>query len=263
MSVSRLPVLFIGHGSPMNALADNDFTRTLSALGKKLPRPRAVLCVSAHWYGDGVSVSSASKPETIHDFYGFPEELFQVRYPAPGHPELARRAWELLSQSGAQLTEDWGLDHGAWSVLRHIFPLADVPVFQLSLDRWKEPDQHFKLAEQLKPLRSEGVLIVGSGNVVHNLGELNPRADAAPYPWAERFDAALKHAVLNRDVQTLTEYMTSFEDAVLAAPTPDHYLPFLYALAASDAQDAITFPYEGFEHGSISLRAVQWGGLSL
>jgi 4,5-DOPA dioxygenase extradiol len=250
----RMPVIFIDHGSPMDALADNAHTRSLRAWGKSLPRPRAVLSVSAHWYVDGVKVLSAPNPETIHDFNGFPDELYQVRYSAPGHPELAAETRLLLDEAGARLSEDWGLDHGTWSPLRHLFPRADVPVFQVSVDRRRAAREHLELGRLLKPLRERGVLIMGSGNIVHNLARLGPE-DAPVYSWARDFDAKVREALLRDDRETLLAGAAPSP----AVPTPDHYLPLLSALGAAEPGEPVTLPAEGFAHGSISRRAVQWG----
>jgi 4,5-DOPA dioxygenase extradiol len=249
----RLPVLFAGHGSPMNALADNDFTRTLKEWGRRLPRPEAVLAVSAHWYGAGLKVLTAGTPRTIHDFGGFPRALHEVNDPAPGHPALAREALRLLAPEGAQADESWGLDHGTWSVLLHLFPRADVPVFQVSVDARRPAESHWSLGERLAPLRERGVLIVGSGDVVHNLAELGPR-EAPPQDWALRFDEDVKAALSRRDRAALVSGAAPSR----AVPTPDHYLPLLTAAGAGGA-DPLSFPIEGFEHGAISLRAAQWG----
>lgn len=244
----------------MNAVQENDFTQALRALGKTLPRPEAILCVSAHWYGKGVQVQAGAAPKMIHDFYGFPEELYAAQYPAKGHPELAKKTADLLSPAGAKITEDWGLDHGAWSVLIHLFPKADVPVFQLSLDYAKTPQEHYDLAKLLRPLREENVMVLGSGNIVHNLRALVGDREAGIYPWALEFDESVKRALLAEDRPALIGYEKSFPGtAKQSVPTPDHYLPFLYALGAAHESELPSFPYEGFEHASISLRAVRWG----
>jgi len=243
----------------MNAIEHNEFTGAVKDWGKKLKRPKAILCVSAHWYVEGLGVLDSARPKTIHDFFGFPEELYKISYPAPGHPELARKTGELLRSDGAQVTGDWGLDHGTWSVLLHLFPEAIVPVYQVSIDICRSSREHFELAKKLKPLRDEGVLIIGSGNIVHNLLRLRAR-NAAPYSWAVEFDEAIKSALLEKDFDKIIDYQQSFPKlAPYAFPTPDHYLPFVYAMAAAGEDAPMTFPYEGFEHGSISMRAVQWG----
>ncbi len=254
-----MPVIFIGHGSPMNAVLSNPFTKTLSEWGRNLTRPQAILCVSAHWYGQGVKVQASPMPSIVHDFYGFPEALYAVQYPAPGSPEFAAKTQKLLDSHGAETTMDWGIDHGAWSALVHLFPKADIPVFQLSLNYQKSLREHYELARALKPLRKEGVLILGSGNIVHNLRMLAMDPAAPPHDWAMEFDARVKKAIDVGDHESLIDYKTAFPKiAALAVPTPDHYLPLLYCLAASDSSDSIIYPYEGYEHAAISMRAAQW-----
>lgn len=254
-----MPVLFIGHGSPMNALASNAFTESLTRLGRELPRPRAILCVSAHWETQGTQVLSSQEPITIHDFYGFPEQLFQLEYPAHGSPAVARETQELLP--GSVLTEKWGLDHGTWSVLVHMYPQADIPVYQLGLDLSLPPEKHYEMGQHLRRLREEGVLILGSGNIVHNLRMLRRRSNGADevYPWAQKFDADIKQALLQRDDQAVIRYEELYpEEAAMAVPTPEHYLPLLYTLGASRPEDKVSFPFEGFEMGSLSMRSVMW-----
>jgi 4,5-DOPA dioxygenase extradiol len=223
----RMPVLFLGHGSPMNAIEDNAFRRSWSALGQRLPRPRGVLCVSAHWETRGVYAGASASPQTIHDFHGFPQTLFDVQYRAPGDPALARRAAEL---AGARLDPDRGLDHGAWGVLIAMYPGADVPVVQLSLDSAQPGPFHYALAKKLAPLREEEILLIGSGNIVHNLGVWRP-GDDRPYDWALRFDAEVRRRIDAGDHQALADYPSLGADARMAVPTPEHYLPLLYVLA--------------------------------
>jgi len=237
----RMPALFLGHGSPMNAIEDNEFHRGWRALGQRLPRPRAVLCVSAHWETRGVCVTSAARPETIHDFYGFPKALFDVRYPAPGDPALAQRAAEL---AGARLDPQRGLDHGAWGVLIGMYPDANVPVVQLSLNTSRPGAFHYALAKKLAPLRDEGILVVGSGNIVHNLGVWRP-GDGRPYDWALRFDAEVRRRVDARDHQALADHASLGADARLSIPTPEHYLPLLYALALQEAGETARYFNDG------------------
>jgi 4,5-DOPA dioxygenase extradiol len=252
-----MPVLFLGHGSPMNAIQDNEFTRKLSALGSALPKPEAILVVSAHWESDGTEVLVSAKPPTIHDFYGFPEKLFQVEYPAPGAPEKARETAKLLP--GAQLSERWGLDHGTWSVLVHMFPQANIPVYQVSLSRHLSFSLHLELAKELRHLRQKNVLIIGSGNIVHNLRRLDWQSPQGAYDWNIEFDAGIKQALLDRDFDKLIHIEKNFPaTAALAVPTPEHYLPLLYGAAVSDERDQISFPIEGYEMGSLSMRAVLW-----
>lgn len=248
-----MPTLFVGHGDPMNALRDNAFARSLSRAASALPaRPEAVLAISAHWCAGSIAASSTPKPETIHDFYGFPPELYEVEYPAPGAPEIAHRLADLLP--GIGLDGSRGLDHGAWAVLRHLFPAADIPVLQLSLDLGRSFEEQLELGRALAPLRDEGVLILGSGNIVHNLGLI--RWDGEPYSWALEFDAWAAQKIASRDYAALTRPgKTAF---ALAAPTVEHYVPLLYALGAA-GEDPVSTIYEGMEHGSLSMRCIRCG----
>jgi 4,5-DOPA dioxygenase extradiol len=256
-----LPALFVGHGNPLNALQDNDWTRAWTALGAALPRPQAVLAISAHWYIGGTAVTTMAAPRTIHDFGGFPGELYEVRYPAPGDPPLARRVQQLLAPVAVSPDESWGLDHGTWSVLRHIFPDADVPVVQLSIDETQLPSFHYQLGATLRPLRAEGILLLGSGDVVHNLHAYAwGRHQQAPYDWALRFEGQVRRALSAGDHAMLVEYESLGRDAQLAVPTPEHYLPLLYVLGAAAANEKVTFPVEGMDGGSVSMLAVQFGG---
>lgn len=256
----RLPAIFFGHGNPLNALARNEWTEAWTALGAKIPRPRAVLCISAHWYLPGTFVTAQTAPRTIHDFGGFPRELYEVQYPAPGDPALAARVRELLAPAHVGLDERWGLDHGTWSVLCHVFPDASVPVIQLSLDETQPAETHYALARRLVPLRDEGVLIVGSGNLVHNLHAYAwGRHEVEPLDWAVRFETLARGLLLAGDNAPLVEYETLGRDARLSVPTPDHYLPLLYILAQRSGGDEATFPVEGFDGGSISMLSVRIG----
>jgi 4,5-DOPA dioxygenase extradiol len=255
-----LPALFLGHGSPMNALQENPWTRAWAALGARLPRPRAVLAISAHWYVPAVAVTAMAAPRTIHDFGGFPRELYQVRYAAPGSPELAARVQQLLAPQSVLADLSWGLDHGTWSVLRHVFPEADVPVVQLSIDETQPASFHHEIGARLRPLREEGVLILGSGDVVHNLHTYAwGRHAQEPYDWALRFEAALRQHLLAGQHAALVDYPSLGKDALLAVPTPEHYLPLLYVLGASSPGEPVTFPVEGMDGGSVSMLAVQFG----
>jgi len=237
MSEARLPVVFFGHGSPMNALGGR-YAEVWAKLGASLPRPRAILMVSAHWYVEGVAVTAMEAPRTIHDFYGFPDELYRIAYPAPGDPALAVRAGGLIAPEPVAFDLEWGLDHGTWSVLTHLYPDADVPVVQLSLDTAQPGDFHLNLARELTPLRDEGVLILGSGNIVHNLRLINFR-DPAPADWAARANTLLRARIEAGDVDALADWRTLGADVVLGIPTPEHYLPLLYALGARRDGDKI------------------------
>ena len=255
-----LPAIFFGHGNPMNALAENPYTAGWRSLGVETPRPRAILSISAHWFVPGTGATVSTAPRTIHDFGGFPRELYQVQYPAPGDPDLARRVQMLLQPLPVQLDNSWGLDHGTWSVLRHVYPRADVPVVQLSIDAGKPAAFHFDVGRKLAPLREEGVLIVGSGNLVHNLHAYAWGKHAPdPYDWAIRFEARARGLILAGDTKPLVDYETLGREAMLSIPTPDHYLPLLYVLGARQSGDAITFPVEGVDGGSISMLSVQVG----
>jgi 4,5-DOPA dioxygenase extradiol len=250
--------IFFGHGNPMNALQDNAWTRGWAALAAALPRPRAILCVSAHWYLPGSAVTAQAAPRTIHDFGGFPPALYQVTYPAPGDPALAQRVAELLAPVPVALDQGWGLDHGTWSVLMHAYPQADVPVVQLAIDETKPARWHYETARKLAPLRDEGVLIVGSGNLVHNLHAYSWGSHAVqPYDWAVRFENLAREAMRAGDFAPLIDYEALGRDAMLSAPTPDHYLPLLYVLAQRRGDEPVSFPVEGFDGGSISMLAVR------
>jgi 4,5-DOPA dioxygenase extradiol len=255
----RLPVIFFGHGNPMNALADNAYTRAWGQMCASLPKPRAVLCVSAHWYVPYTAVTAMQTPRTIHDFGGFPRELFEFQYPAPGSPEIASEVRDSLGASTG-LDAAWGLDHGAWSVLSHAYPDADVPVIQLSIDETLPAQAHYEIGGKLAALRDKGVLIVGSGNLVHNLHAYGwGRRVIEPYDWAVRFEEQARAWMLAGKHQPLIDYETLGKDAALAAPTPDHYLPLLYVLGAQLPGDTVSFPVEGVDGGSISMLSVRLG----
>ncbi len=253
-----LPTLFVGHGSPMNAIEDNPFARTWETIGADLPRPEAILCISAHWETRGTYLTAMERPKIIHDFGGFPPELFAVDYPAPGSPALATLTKETLREtSEAGLTQDWGLDHGAWSVLRRMFPGANIPVVQLSLDRDQPANFHYALGQALRPLRKRGVLIVSSGNIVHNLRLA--KWDDSVADWAQEFDALSARKILSGDDQSLVSYETLGAEARLAVPTPEHYLPLLYTLGLRDKSEPVSFFNEGVTLSSISMRSVRFG----
>jgi 4,5-DOPA dioxygenase extradiol len=257
----KMPLLFCGHGNPMNALVDNAWTAGWEKLGATLPKPKSILCISAHWYLPDTRVGAMQSPRTIHDFGGFPQELYEVAYPAPGDPALATRVEELLAP--LEVTPDsgdWGLDHGAWSVLCRMYPEANIPVVQLSINDEEPPALHFELGRLLAPLRSEDVLIVGSGNVVHNLHAFAwGHHSIEPYDWAARFDQLVRKQIQAKEYGPLIDYESLGRDALLSAPTPDHYLPLLYVLGAADENDAVSFPVQGFDGGSVSMLSVQLG----
>jgi 4,5-DOPA dioxygenase extradiol len=258
--VSALPAIFFGHGNPMHALANNAFTEGWRRIGRDTPRPRAILSISAHWYVPSTGVTVSTAPRTIHDFGGFPRELYRVQYPAPGDPDLARRVQALLAPLPVALDDSWGLDHGTWSVLRHVYPAADIPIVQLSIDESRPAAFHYELGQRLAPLREEGVLIVGSGNLVHNLHAYAwGRHAPDPYEWAVRFEREARGLLLTGEHGPLVSYESLGRDALLAIPTPDHYLPLLYVIGVRQQDDAISFPVEGMDGGSISMLTVQVG----
>lgn len=259
LSRTCMPAVFFGHGSPMNALARNRYTDAWRYVGESVPKPRTILAVSAHWTTRGTAVTAMARPRTIHDFGGFPKALFELEYPAPGDPQLAARVRELLAPTEVRLDQSWGLDHGTWSVLVHAFPNADVPVVQLSLDATQPPSFHYDLAARLAPLRDEGVLIVGSGNVVHNLGLMQWTDGAPPYNWAVRFNETVRDHLLGRRHKALTDMQALGGDARLSIPTPEHYLPLLYCIAQQGPGDTLSFPVDGIEYGAIGMLTVAIG----
>lgn len=253
-----MPVLFLGHGNPMNAITENPYRASWRELGARLPRPKAVLCVSAHWLTRGTQVTMAERPRTIHDFGGFPAELYAQQYPAPGSPHFARLTMERAHSAAVTGDETWGFDHGAWCVLSALFPAADVPVYQLSLDVSRPAAAHLELAAELGGLRDQGVLMVASGNVVHNLRQLDFAGGAAP-DWAVEFDAWVKRAVESGDGDLLAEYEGQGAAGRLAVPTADHYLPLLYAMGVRRGSDELTWMTESFDLGSVSMRSLMLG----
>ena len=263
---TKMPVLFIGHGSPMNIIQDNSYTRSLAALGRSLPLPVAILVISAHWLTKGTFVTCMEHPKTIHDFYGFPEELYTLRYPSAGSPETARMVMDTVKKIKVTCGNEWGLDHASWAVLKHMYPEADIPVIEMSLaysfnERHPKPLQyHYDLAAELSDLRKSGVLIIGSGNIVHNLGLLDfENIDAPIFDWAGEFDDRVKASLLAGDHHALIHYQDWGPSAQLAVPTLDHYLPMIYALALQEKNEALVFTHEGFQHGSISMRCFKMG----
>ena len=253
----KMPALFIGHGSPMNIVQDNSYTRDLAALGRDLPRPKAILVVSAHWLTNGTFVTAQAEPKQIYDFGGFPEELYKIKYPAKGYPDLALRVAELAPE--VRPSSEWGLDHASWAVLIHLLPKADIPVLELSLDLREAPEYHYAMGRKLAPLRDEGVLVIGSGNIVHNLRILDWDDPQAPVmDWAAAFDAAAMECLVKRNHKGLMNYRHLPESA-RAVPTADHYLPLLYVLGMQGKDDPVAFTHEGFQNASLSMRCFRVG----
>ncbi|MEL7424912.1 MAG: 4,5-DOPA dioxygenase extradiol [Bacteroidota bacterium] len=261
-NTQRMPVLFLGHGSPMNGIEDNEFVRGFKAQAEQLERPNAIIVVSAHWETNGTYVTAMENPRTIHDFGGFPQALYEVQYPAPGHPELARELTEFVQpENTVHLDDKWGLDHGSWTVVKHLFPDADVPVIQLSIDRTKPPQYHYELAQQLKALRDKGVLIIGSGNMVHNLRRVAwDRLDSPyAYDWAIEADIKMKQWIAEGDDQSLIDFRKHGRAFDLAIPTPEHYLPLLYTLGLKDkGEDTLLFNDQPLG-GSLTMTSVKFG----
>lgn len=256
----KLPVIFLGHGSPMNAIADNTFTQKLAALGKSIPMPKAILMVSAHWETDGTWLTGMEKPKTIHDFYGFPQELFNVQYPAPGSPDLVSTVQEKIQSPKLQNdSNQWGLDHGTWSVLRHMYPEANIPIVQLSIDRTKPFEYHYELGKQLSFLREQGVLVMGSGNIVHNLRAISWDASAPAHDWAVEFDQWAKKKINTKDFEALVKQPLNSQAGKLSIPTPEHYLPLLYVLGAGNKNEQIVFDIDEIQNASISMTSVRIG----
>lgn len=256
-----MPAIFFGHGNPMNAISTNSYTESWRRIGARIAKPKAILAISAHWYVPETSVTISSTPKTIHDFGGFPPELYRVQYPAPGDPQLAHRVQQLLAPLPVNPDDTWGLDHGTWSVLVHVYPKADVPVVQLSINETEPASFHYELGKKLAPLRDEGILIVGSGNLVHNLHTYAwGRHMPEPYDWAVKFEQEARQMMLAGDFEPLVRYEKLGPEAKLSIPTPDHYLPLLYVLATRQQGESITFPVEGIDGGSISMLSVCVGG---
>jgi len=252
--------MFFGHGNPMNTLRSNAFTAGWAAVGATLRRPMAILSVSAHWYIGTTAVTAMPNPRTIHDFGGFPQRLYEFQYPAPGDPKLANHVGDLLAPLPVTLDHEWGLDHGTWSVLSHVFPKADIPVIQMSIDATQRAEFHHKIGQRLAPLRDEGILVIGSGNLVHNLSAYMWREpDREPYDWALRFEERVRQALAAGDDASLIAYETWGRDAMLSCPTPDHYLPLLYVVGLRRGGEPVSFPVEGFDGGSMSMLTVRIG----
>ena len=259
----KMPVLFIGHGSPMNAIENNEFTSRWKQLAKEIPQPRAVLCISAHWLTKGTFVTAMDQPETIHDFGGFPQALFDVQYPAPGNPQLARETKELVKSTEVGLDHEWGLDHGTWSVIKQMYPEANIPVLQLSIDYYKAPQYHYNLAKELAALRHKGVLIVGSGNMVHNLGMVDFKRINDPkgfgFDWALEMNDIFKSNISSRNHKALINYESLSKSASLAIPTPDHYYPLLYTLGLQNEKEETSFFNDKAVAGSLTMTSVKIG----
>lgn len=263
--LETMPVLFIGHGSPMNIISHNDYTQSLVKAANELPKPRAILVISAHWLTNGTYITCTNKPKTIYDFYGFPDELYRLAYSCSGSPEDAELIIKTIKSTKVNCG-NWGLDHAAWAVLKHMYPNADIPVLEMSIDYspyndWnpKPLEYHYRLASELAPLRENGVLIIGSGNIVHNLGLIDYNVNAKPYPWAVEFDQKIKQFLVSRKHQHLINYLDIGKEAPYAVPTQDHYLPMIYAIGLQKKEDKLSFIYEGFQNGSVSMRAFQIG----
>lgn len=259
-STAQMPVLFLGHGSPMNAIEENEFVKSFRELGNTIIKPNAILCISAHWETKGTFVTAMEKPQTIHDFGGFPKALFDVQYPAPGNPELAKETKKLVTKTDVGLDDKWGLDHGAWSVIKHLFPNADVPVIQMSLDYTQTPQFHYDLAKELSSLRKKGVLIIGSGNMVHNLRmvaweKLN--IDNYGYDWALEAKEKMNKYILEGDHQNLINYKSQGKAFDLAIPSPDHYLPLLYTLALKEENEKVSLFNDKAVGGSLTMTSVK------
>ena len=257
-----MPVLFIGHGSPMNGIEDNEFSRTWTAMAKEIPTPKTVLVVSAHWLTKGTHVTAMNNPKTIHDFGGFPKELSQVQYPAMGSPELALETQKLITSTHVELNHDWGLDHGTWTIIRHMYPKADIPVLQLSIDYGRDLQYHYDLAKELYELRKKGVLIVGSGNMVHNLRMVAWDKLYAPnygFDWAKQMNTKFKELILKDEHKSLINYSSLGKEAMLAIPTPDHYIPLIYTLALKGKNEKVSFFNDKAVGGSLTMTSVKIG----
>jgi len=254
---SKMPALFIGHGSPMNGIEDNAFSQRWAAMGKEIPTPEAVLVISAHWLTRGTAITAMEHPQTIHDFGGFPKALFDVQYPAPGHPKLAEETAALIKKTDVQLDHDWGLDHGSWSVVKNMYPEANIPVLQLSIDYSKGPQYHYDLATELAALRKKGVLLLGSGNMVHNLRILDWHKPEAGYDWADDLNNTFKKLISEDNHRALVNYQDLGKAAALAIPTPEHYLPLLYTLGVKDKCDTVSFFNDKTMMGSLSMTSVK------
>lgn len=256
----KMPVLFVGHGSPMNGIEENSFSREWAKVGNSLDTPSAVLCISAHWLTRGTHITAMEFPKTIHDFGGFPKELYEVQYPAPGSPELAREVQKSVTGASVELDHEWGLDHGCWVVAKEMFPEANIPVLQLSIDYYKPAEYHYQLAKELAALRKKGVLIMGSGNMVHNLRMIGWDIPDRGFDWAEEMNSVMKAHIERKDHKPLIEYDSLGSAAKLAIPTPDHYLPLIYTLGLQEEKDEIQFFNDKAVFGSLTMTSVIVGG---
>ena len=255
----RMPAAFIGHGTPMNALETNRYSETWQRFGRDLPTPKAILAISAHWFTRGIGVTAMERPKTIHDFGGFPQALFEMQYPAPGDPSLAQRVQSLLEPLAVHLDQGWGLDHGTWSILVHVYPKAQIPVVQLSIDGTQPAAFHYEIGRKLTALRDEGILILGSGNVVHNLRTMQRTETAAAYDWATAFNDSVRQCIEHRDHPPLIDYARFGQAAQLSIPTPEHYLPLLYVLGAQREDESASILIDGIDLASISMLSVVVG----
>jgi len=260
-NTTKMPVLFLGHGSPMNAIEENEFVAGFRNIAKSIPKPNAILCVSAHWETKGTFVTAMQNPPTIHDFGGFPKELFAVQYPAPGSPDLAKQTKSLITKTEVGLDEKWGLDHGAWSVIKHLYPNADIPVIQMSIDYNQSPQYHYELAQQIKSLRKKGVLVIGSGNIVHNLGKVEWRRlnETFGYDWAIEANDKMKKFILDGNHKELINFRSQGKAFDLAIPTPEHYLPLLYSLALQEKNEEVKLFNDKAVAGALTMTSLKIG----
>ena len=257
MNTKLMPAIFIGHGSPTNAIEDNIYTRSWEKLGKELPEPKAILCISAHWYKEGTSVSDLKHPNLIYDFYGFSDELYRIKYPVAGSPELAKQIKKILkSLTSVSIDNSWGIDHGTWVPIKYLYPEANIPIVQLSINATKPAKFHYQLGQALKPLREQGILIIGSGNIVHNLNYIDFEDEKTPYPWALEFDTFVNEMINKSDYKPLIDYKNLSESARLSIPTTEHYLPLLYILGLQNENEKLISVTEGITYKSISMRSL-------
>jgi 4,5-DOPA dioxygenase extradiol len=250
--MSKMPMLFVGHGSPMNAIEDNRYTRGWKEIAEQIPKPESIISISAHWYTKGTKIMNEENPKTIHDMYGFPKELYEILYKVQGNRELAGKVKNLISKQSA-FDNSWGIDHGTWSVLVHMYPERNIPVFQISIDAAAPPEVHYQIGKELKSLRNQGVLLFGSGNIVHNLGLIDWGIEDKGFEWAYQFDDYIKESIINRNHETVINYLHLEKTAKLAVPTPEHFYPILYILGASDEEDKISVYNDSCVLGSLSM----------